>query len=138
MLRRSFLLVTEIAAGGYIAVPGECRLVLIRTLRPGEDLDEARNAMETVIAKTLRDTGVSFTIEYPAGRDHPIGGTPCETDPSHVDIQRLSVCLKTFAPDRGSVAGAPYWSEAPFLGTRLGIPTVYCAPGDIRICHTLE
>jgi acetylornithine deacetylase len=33
--------------------------------------------------------------------------------------------------------GAPFWSEAPFL-TRLGIPTVYYAPGDIRICHTLE
>ena len=34
--------------------------------------------------------------------------------------------------------GAPYWSEAPFLVEQLGIPTVYCAPGDISNCHTLE
>jgi acetylornithine deacetylase len=138
LLRRSFLLVTEITAGGYIAVPGECRIVLIRTLRPGEDLDEARLAMENVIEKALRETGVLFNIKYPAGRDHPIGGTPYETNPRHRDIKRLSACLRAFAPGRGSIAGAPYWSEAPFLGTRLGIPTVYCAPGDIRICHTLE
>jgi acetylornithine deacetylase len=137
LLRRSFLLVTEISAGGYIAVPGECRLALIRTLRPGESLDEARIAMEAVINEALHGTGVSVAIEYPAGRDHPIGGTPCETDPSLVEIQRLSACLEVFAPGRGSIAGAPYWSEAPFLN-RLGIPTVYCAPGDIRICHTLE
>jgi acetylornithine deacetylase/succinyl-diaminopimelate desuccinylase-like protein len=42
------------------------------------------------------------------------------------------------APDRGAIEGAPYWSEAPFLSTELGIPTVYCAPGDIRNAHTLE
>jgi acetylornithine deacetylase len=41
-------------------------------------------------------------------------------------------------PDRGAVEGAPYWSEAPFLATELGVPTVYGAPGDIRNCHTLE
>jgi acetylornithine deacetylase/succinyl-diaminopimelate desuccinylase-like protein len=40
--------------------------------------------------------------------------------------------------DRGLVEGAPYWSEAPFLINRLGVPTVYWAPGDIRNCHTLE
>jgi acetylornithine deacetylase/succinyl-diaminopimelate desuccinylase-like protein len=138
LLHRSFLLVTEVKAGGYIAVPGDCSLKLIRTLRPGESLDEARLAMETVIEKALKETEVFFSIKYPAGRDHPVGGTPYETDPDHPEIQRLSACLKTVAPDRGSIAGAPYWSEAPFLGTRLGIPTVYCAPGDIRICHTLE
>lgn len=138
LLRRSFLLVTEVKSGGYIAVPGDCRIVLIRTFRPGENLDEARLAMEIVIENAVEGTGVSFSIKYPAGRDHPVGGTPYETDPHNRHIQRLSACLRTFASGRGSIAGAPYWSEAPFLGTRLGIPTVYCAPGDIRICHTLE
>jgi acetylornithine deacetylase len=138
LLRRSFLLVTEIRAGGYIAVPGDCRIVLIRTLRPGENLDEARQTMEAVIESRLKETGVFYKVKYPAGRDHPVGGTPYETDSNNLEIQRLSACLKTFAPSKGFIAGAPYWSEAPFLGTRLGIPTVYCAPGDIRICHTLE
>jgi acetylornithine deacetylase/succinyl-diaminopimelate desuccinylase-like protein len=94
--------------------------------------------METVIDQSLHGAGVSVAIDYPAGRDHPIGGTPCEADPGLAEIRRLSVCVKAFAPGRGSIAGAPYWSEAPFLSTRLGIPTIYCAPGDIRICHTLE
>ena len=39
---------------------------------------------------------------------------------------------------RGRIEGAPFWSEAPFFVDRLGIPAVYCAPGDIRNCHTLE
>ena len=138
LVGRGFLLVTTISGGGYIAVPGECRLSLIRKLRPGEDLEKARMAMELVIEKALEGTGVAAAIDYPAGRDHRIGGTACETDPAHSEIQRLSACLKAFAPDRGVIAGAPYWSEAPFLASGLGIPTVYCAPGDIRICHTLE
>ena len=138
LVGRGFLLVTAITGGGYIAVPGDCRLSLIRALRPGEDLDEARAAMETTIEDALKGTGVSLAITYPAGRDHAIGGTSCETDPRLSEIQRLSACLKAFAPERGCIGGAHYWSEAPFLNSKLGIPTVYCAPGDIRICHTLE
>ena len=37
---------------------------------------------------------------------------------------------------RGAIEGAPFWSETPFFVNRLGIPAVYCAPGDIRNCHT--
>jgi acetylornithine deacetylase len=39
---------------------------------------------------------------------------------------------------RGEVKGAPFWSESPFFVNQLGIPAVYCAPGDIRNCHTFE
>ena len=39
--------------------------------------------------------------------------------------------------DRGNIEAAPYWSELPFFAA-LGIPGVYFAPGDIRICHTAE
>ena len=39
---------------------------------------------------------------------------------------------------RGSIEGAPFWSEVPFFVNRLGIPAVYCAPGDIRNCHTYD
>jgi len=42
LVGRSFLLVTSIEGGGLIAVPEKCRLSLIRKLRPGEDLDHAR------------------------------------------------------------------------------------------------
>ncbi|MEM9107717.1 MAG: M20/M25/M40 family metallo-hydrolase, partial [Pseudomonadota bacterium] len=41
LVGRSNALVTDFKAGGYIAVPGDCTMSLIRKLRPGEDLDEA-------------------------------------------------------------------------------------------------
>jgi acetylornithine deacetylase len=137
LIGRSFLLVTGIEGGGYIAVPGECRLSLIRKLRPGESLDEACAALETAIRSAPADPAVTIAIAYPAGRDHEIGGTPTEVDPASPHVRRLMACAGVSAPQRGRAAGAPFWSEAPFL-TKLGIPTVYHAPGDIRICHTLE
>ena len=57
-------------------------------------------------------------------------GRICERNDDSVSDGRVS--------DRGLIEGAPYWSEAPFLINRLGVPTVYWAPGDIRNCHTLE
>jgi acetylornithine deacetylase len=137
LIGRSFLLVTGIDGGGYIAVPGECRLSLIRKLRPGESLDEARAALEAAIRSAPVDAAITIDILYPAGRDHAIGGTPSEVDPASFHVRRLMNCAAAAAPGRGGAVGAPFWSEAPFL-TRLGVTTVYYAPGDIRICHTLE
>jgi acetylornithine deacetylase len=137
LIGRSFLLVTAINGGGYIAVPGECRLSLIRKLRPGESLDEAREALEAAIHGAPVDAAIAIAIAYPAGRDHAVGGTPTEVDPATPLVRRLMNCAAASAPDRARALGAPFWSEAPFL-TRLGVPTVYFAPGDIRICHTLE
>jgi len=137
LVGRSFLLVTGINGGGYIAVPGACSLSLIRKLRPGESLDEARAALENAVRGAAVDPSISIAIHYPAGRDHEIGGTPTEVDPSLPHVRRLTSCIAASAPQRARALGAPFWSEAPFL-TRLGVPTVYFAPGDIRICHTLE
>jgi acetylornithine deacetylase len=137
LIGRSFLLVTGINGGGYIAVPGECNLSLIRKLRPGESLDVARAALEETIHGAPVDPAISVAIAYPAGRDHAIGGTPTEVDPAAPLVRRLMNCAAASAPGRGRPLGAPFWSEAPFL-TRLGVPAVYYAPGDIRICHTLE
>ena len=39
---------------------------------------------------------------------------------------------------RRASKGAPFWSESSFFVNRLGMPAVYCAPGDIRNCHTHE
>ncbi len=137
LIGRSFLLVTGIDGGGCIAVPGACSLSLIRKLRPSENLDEARAALEQAIHAAPVDPAISIAIHYPAGRDHEIGGTPTEVDPASPHVRRLMNCAAASAPRRGRASGAPFWSEAPFL-TRLGVPTVYYAPGDIRICHTLE
>ncbi len=133
-----FLLVTTLTGGGYIAVPGECRISLIMKLLPGDDLGTAVAAMEAAVRAAPVDPRIAVAFDYPAGRDHAFGGTPTETAPDLQPVRELVEAVKSVRPDRGAILGAPYWSEAPFLATRLGIPTVYCAPGDIRNCHTTE
>jgi acetylornithine deacetylase len=137
LVGRSFLLVTGIEGGGLIAVPERCRFSLMRKLRPGEDLDKARRELESVARAAVDDPDIKVAFAYPAGRDHAIGGTATEVDPRHTAVAMLTDIVKRHRPDRGRIAGAPFWSEASFL-TSLGIPTVYFAPGDISICHTLE
>jgi len=137
LVGRSFLLVTAIEGGGLIAVPGRCRLSLIRKLRPGEDLDAARGELETAVRSAVADREIRVAFAYPAGRDHPIGGTPSEIDPANEAVSLLQATIQRSRPERGKIKGAPFWSEASFLTAR-GIPTVYFAPGDISICHTAE
>ncbi|MCR9137947.1 MAG: M20/M25/M40 family metallo-hydrolase [Alphaproteobacteria bacterium] len=138
LVGRAFVLVTEIAGGGYIAVPGEARLSLIRKLLPGEGLDEAVHDLETVIRGAVSQDAITIELSYPAGRDHPLGGSPAEIDPGLRPIEMLSGALDQAMPGRGRIEGAPYWSESPFLIESIRCPAVYCAPGDITNCHTLE
>ncbi|WP_247646279.1 M20 family metallopeptidase [Labrenzia sp. VG12] len=134
----SSVLVTDIRGGGYIAVPGECRFSLIRKLRPGEDLNEAVAALETVIHAAPVADGISLQIDYPAGRDHKFGGSPVEIAHDHPDARLLARCIGEVHEPGGALGGAPYWSEMPFLVNEIGCPAVYCAPGDIALAHTFE
>lgn len=137
LIGKSFLLITHAQAGGYIAVPGEFRLSLIRKLRPGEDLDQAAHELERVVTNAVQDPEITVTVTFPAGRDNRFGGTPTEVDAGLEPVGKLLSAIEGTSPGRAKATGAPFWSEASFL-TNLGIPTVYFAPGDIRNCHTLE
>jgi acetylornithine deacetylase len=137
MLGRPFALVTSLTAGGLIAVPGECRLSLIRKLLPGETLDAATAELEAAIQEALQE-GIGLSITYPAGRDHPRGGSPAGIAEDHPVALRLAACLAAVRPGAGVIEGAPFWSEMPFLTESIGCPAVYCAPGDIALCHTHE
>ena len=138
LVGRGFLLVTGITAGGFIAVPEQCRLSLIRKLLPGESLDAAAAEMEQAIRAAVDDPEIRVEIAYPAGRDHALGGTATEIDVAGPEVQALSSIVGATMPGRGAIEGAPFWSEAPFFVNGLGVPAVYCAPGDIRNCHTFE
>ena len=118
-------------------MPGRCKLSLIRKLRPGEDLSAARLELEAVVRGAVADPAVGISFAYPAGRDHAVGGEAFEIDPQQEGVRLLQEVVRRHRPDRGRIAGAPFWSEGSFL-TALGIPAVYFAPGDIGICHTLE
>lgn len=138
LVGKGFLLITTLAGGGFIAVPEACTLSLIRKLLPGESLDAAAVELEAVIRGAVADPAITIEIAYPAGRDHALGGSATETDPAHPAVQLLSDTVAEAMAGRGGIEGAPFWSESPFFANRLGVPTVYCAPGDIRNCHTFE
>lgn len=138
LVGRPFALVTGLEGGGYIAVPGECRISLILKLLPGESLDDAIAGLEAAVHGAPVAEGIAISFAYPAGRDHAFGGTPSEVPADLPAVGLLREAILATRGDRGRIEGAPYWSEAPFLINRLGIPTVYCAPGDISNCHTLE
>jgi len=134
----SFLLITDMRAGGFIAVPEEAHLSLIHKLLPGQSLDQAVHDMEQVIHAAITDPEIQVKITYPAGRDHPLGGTGAEIDHTLPEVSLLSTCAQMAFPGRGAIKGAPYWSECPFFIHPWGIPAVYCAPGDISNCHTFN
>ena len=136
LVGRSFLLITGLTGGGYIAVPEKCELSLIRKLLPGESLDQAAADIEAAVRGAITDPEITVEFSYPAGRDHALGGTAAEIDRNLADVATLSSVIGEAMSGRGAVKGAPFWSESPFFVNRLGIPAVYCAPGDISNCHT--
>lgn len=132
------LLVTGIEAGGNVAVPGNCTFTVIGSLRPGDDLDENARAFDKVVRDVGLPKEIEIEIEYPSGRDHPLGGSPAEIDRDRAEVIELASALSEVKAGAGTISGAPYWSESPFIIQRLGCPTVYCGPGDIACCHTSE
>ena len=138
LVGKSSLLVTGINGGGYIAVPGQCRISLIRKLRPGEDFDKAVVSFEAAVNSSEPTEGISVSIDYPAGRDHPKGGSPVEIPCDTEQVSLLQDCIRRVHDGHGRIGGAPYWSETPFLVNELDCPSVYCAPGDIAVAHTFD
>lgn len=138
LVGKGFLLITTLNGGGFIAVPERCTLSLIRKLLPGESLDASARELEEVIRGAVTDPDIAVEIAYPAGRDHALGGTAAEIDLDHPALALLQDSVAKAMPGRGGAEGAPFWSETPFFVNGLGIPAVYCAPGDIRNCHTFE
>jgi acetylornithine deacetylase/succinyl-diaminopimelate desuccinylase-like protein len=138
LVGRGFLLITGLTGGGYIAVPERCTLSLIRKLLPGESLDQAAAEIEAAVRGAIIDPEITVEFSYPAGRDHPLGGTAAEIDPKLEEVGLLSTTMAEVMDGRGAIEGAPFWSEVPFFVNRLGVPAVYCAPGDIRNCHTFD
>ncbi len=131
----SSLLVTSIEGGGFIAVPELCRFSLIRTLHPDEDMDEAIEKFEACI---FSSEGISVQVDYPAGRDHPKGGSASEIPQDTEQVVLLQDCIRRASSKKGEIKGAPFWSEKSFLVNDFGCPAVYCAPGDISVAHTFE
>ncbi len=132
-----FILPTGVQGGGYIAVPGECTISMIAKIPPGVRLDDVRVGLETAAKAASMDSRIELQFSYPAPRDHSIGGQPFESHLDEARLRSLISAVRAVRPERGNIEAAPYWSELPILSA-LGVPGVYFAPGDIRICHTTE
>lgn len=137
LIGASNLLVTSMSTGGLIAVPGVSSLSLIRKLIPGESLDYSAKSLLDAINSIELPKGASVQVEFTASRNHPTGGTAIE-NPINDDLISFQNTVKQYSSDKGNFGGAPYWSEAPIVFSKLGIPCVYWAAGDISLCHTSE
>jgi acetylornithine deacetylase len=138
LIGRPSLLITEVSAGGQIAVPDLCVIKLIRKLIPGEQPAEAMSELEGLLGLAAIEDGTNAEIRYTAARDNPWGGTPAELATDHEGVSVLQDIVRDVAGKTDVIGGASYWSELGVLRDELGIPGVYCSPGDIRNCHTLE
>lgn len=138
LVGRGNLVVGTLESGGYIAVPGDARISLIRKLLPGDDLGAAAAELERVVRDAATADGITVSVTFPGGRDHAVGGLPSETPADSDAIRLLQSALERVRPGSGAIEGSPYWAEMSFLTDRLGIPCVYCAPGDIANAHTHE
>lgn len=138
LIGRPSLLVTEMTAGGQIAVPDRCVIKLIRKLVPGENPAQVQRELELILDEAAVEDGTEAEIRYTAARDNPWGGTPAEFPADLDGVRVLSDVVGSVTGATDVIAGAGYWSELGVLRDRVGIPGVYCSPGDIRNCHTLE
>lgn len=138
MIGKPFALITEFHAGGYIAVPGNAKISLIRKLIPSEDMTQAVADFKNVIQTAIADSGCSYDIQFTAGRDHQDGGLPSVTNPDLAEVALLTDSIKQHWDKTAAICAAPFWSEKSFIKHELGCNAVYCAPGDITNCHTLE
>ncbi|HKC26837.1 MAG TPA: M20/M25/M40 family metallo-hydrolase [Jatrophihabitans sp.] len=135
-LLKPVLLAASMRAGEHLSIPGKCAITVLRCILPGEDLGVAARELEAAIARAVDETGATWHVEYPAGRDHPLGGTAGEIPGDHPAVQQLLDVLGEFAPEKKRVTGFNTWSELPLLAGEFGTPGVYFAAGEIVSCHT--
>lgn len=123
---RGSLNVGRISGGiGFNIVPDTCLIDLDRRLGVSEDMEEAREAIET-IAKTELGASLSTVLERPS----------LNTDNDHWLPQALAKSSR----DSGFDAA---FGEAPFMTNGVayasaGIPTVVFGPGDIDQAHKVD
>lgn len=138
LLDRGFLLVTAIEGGGSIAVPDTCRMSLIRKIVPPETVEAARAELEGLVQLFAMNEGIRVDIAFPAGRDSRSGGRPTEVSPVDAGVRVLEQAVRQVTGNDEIIKGAPFWAEASFFVHDLGVPAVYCGPGDIAECHTVR
>ena len=101
---------------------------------PGEELDEARGALEGAVAAAadgdpwLRDHPP--TVEWVGGQFHP-----AVIANDHPLVELVSTAHADVSGSPPALRGAPYGSDMGKLVPVGQIPTVIYGPGDVRVAH---
>ena len=138
LLGRPVNLITEIKGGGYIAVAEECKIAMIRKIIPDETVDEVGEELKNVLKIAALNHNIESEIKFTVSKDHKYGGRAAEISISNEPVKILANAIKEVTGKKEIIKGSPYFSESSFLIHDLGIPTVYCASGDISNCHTFN
>jgi len=138
LLGRPFNLITKIEGGGYIAVPEECKISMIRKILPAESVDDVHEEIESILRLAAINYNIQTEVKYTASRDHKYGGRPAEISIDSESVRILEKVLTEITGKKEVIKGSPYWSEISFLIHDLDIPSVYCSAGDITNCHTFN
>jgi acetylornithine deacetylase len=123
--------VSTIAGGVSVnTVPGSCTIELDRRLVPGEEPEEAYNAIVRYIAE--QNPGVTGIEHEPPYR--AIQGLP---DVNNGPLaEALLNAAREVAPDSCKI-GVPYGTDGSVISTT-GLPTVVFGPGSIEQAHTAD
>ena len=125
-----------ILAGGDWAssVPDHALMEGRYGVRPGEDLDEARQALVDAVASAAEDD--DFLRSHPP-RVEWWGGRflPAATDVDHPLVRDLREAHRAATGATAVVEGVPFGADAGLLRQVAGTPTVLYGAGDIRQAH---
>lgn len=137
-LGRPVNLITKINGGNCLAVAGECKITMIRKVIPDETIDEVVEELENVLKIAALNHNIESEIKYTVPKDHKYGCRAAEISSDLEPVKILTNAVKEITGKKEIIKGAPYYSEGAFLIHDLGIPSVYCAAGDIANCHTFN
>ena len=114
-------------------MPGDCETVLDFRLVPGQDPDELKEKIESMLEDVISiDKRLSYTMEVLEVR-HPTATSPAE--PIVTALASAYTDLTGAPPIYGGVPGS---TDGTILHARKGIPIVTCGPGDIYIPHHID
>ena len=111
---------------------------MIRKVIPDETLDEVGEELKDILKMAALKHNIESEIKFTVSKDHKYGGRAAEISVDSEPVKILTSAIKEITGKKEIIKGSPYYSESSILIYDLGIPSVYCAPGNISNCHTFN
>ncbi len=127
----------------YNIVPDECVLWFDRRLIPGENPDDAVEAIKGIASRYNKINNIKIKVEVarPDWNWEPIKKRGLRPALTPLDSRIVTVAREAHEEITGEkpiVYFTDGYNEMDFLVNDLGIPTIQYGPGDAALCHTNE